>query len=78
MAVFAVAPRQVPVQEIVAATAALANSLDETSANLLKVSRVLHQTKPPKPNLTPLYHRALHALRDEDPMHNCHHHGGQR
>ena len=65
---FAVAPRQVPVQKIVAATEALAHNLDRTSADLLRlnVSGVLHQTKPPKPNLTPLQHRALHALR-EDP-----------
>lgn len=65
---FAVAPRQVPVQKIVAATEALAHNLDRTSADLLRlnVSGVLHQTKPPKPNLTPLQHRALRALR-EDP-----------
>ena len=65
---FAVAPRQVPVQEIVAATEALAHNLDQTSADLLRlqVSGVLHQTKPPKPNLTPLQKQALCTLR-EDP-----------
>ena len=51
---FAIAPREVPYDEIIAAAKAISHRLDLPTADALSsaVSRTLQGVKPPKPNLS--------------------------
>ncbi len=64
---FAVAPKQIPTFEIIAATEATANQLDKETAQSLRqgVSSILNTTKLPKSNLSRELHKAVKSLRED-------------
>ena len=63
---FAITPRHIPYQEIIAATEATARGLDQRTADTLRlgVSAALREAKPPQPNLSRMQHKALKTLKD--------------
>ena len=66
---FAIAPSRIPHEEIIAATEALSQRLDQQTKDTLrlKIGGALQSAKPPKPNLSPRQYRALMDLsKDED------------
>ena len=66
---FAIAPSRIPHEEIIAATEALSQRLDQQTKDTLrlKIGGALQSAKPPKPNLSPCQYRALMDLsKDED------------
>lgn len=67
---FAVTPRSIPVEEIIAETEATARRLDQKTAGTLrtKIAEVLKKSKPPKVNMSYKQRRAVRALRNE----HCH------
>ena len=64
---FAMAPRSIPLEDIIAATEATAHTLDRNTAVTLRTSiaEALRRTKPPKPNMSYRQRSAVHALRDD-------------
>ena len=64
---FAIAPRHIPLEEIISATEAMARRLDHKSADTLRlgVSAALRKAKPPKANLSTQQRKALHTLQDD-------------
>ena len=64
---FAIAPRSIPFEDIIAATEATARRLDQIAADTLRteMAEVLRKAKPPKPNMSFKQRSAVRALRND-------------
>ncbi|XP_060531998.1 uncharacterized protein LOC132705430 [Cylas formicarius] len=65
---YAIAPKRVPVEEIVSNVEASLSTIDEQDAELIRqdVARVLRQSKPPQPNLSREEMQALRNLNNNE------------
>ena len=64
---FAIAPRSIPFEDIIAATEATAHRLDQNTADSLRtdMAEVLRKAKPPKPNMSFKQRSAVRTLRND-------------
>ena len=64
---FAIAPRSIPFEDIIAATEATDRRLDQNTEDALRtdMAEVLRKAKPPKPNMSFKQHSAVCALRND-------------
>ena len=64
---FAIAPRSIPFEDIIAATEATAHRLEQNTADALRtdMAEVLRKAKPLKPNMSFKQHSAVRALRND-------------